>query len=635
MESTSRIQDLEKEIRDAKFIYYKKPEEVKLTDKEFDLKVKELEKLSPDSPVLKEIGAPPTYLVIKHYKKMYSLDNAMNWDETSKFLNRFDDQELFVASLKLDGASAELTYLNGNLASCSTRGDGLWGEACNHLSMIVPNKIDHNGIFCVYGEVVIPKFQFEKVQDIYSSPRNLAAGALMTKDNQNILVERGAKFVAYGSTEQADYFTSLAQLEIMKFNVVPAYLITKKELENVFLEMEEERDSRYETLGPSDGVVVRVDNLIISERYGYGEKAPKFAIAMKFETEEVEVIVKNIRWDVSKNGRMTPVIEFDSVRLEGADVTNCTIHNARMLIDHSVGIGGIVLITRSGGVIPKYLRTIKPSLDVQGPVPCPSCNSSPSWDENRTYLICNNSDCPAQLADQLESFFNKLDFKGFGEKSCEYFVKYGVTTPGKVFKLEVWDYASILGFSEWHAQDIYEKVQKLKKNMDYQKFIYALGIDMVGNRYSKKLIEKISSEQFKIFITFGEKSCESSYSRWYNGISSIFDGGITSQRITESIIKKRDWIQEILDSGVIFKEYKKTSNNSISFVITGTLSKPRKEFQDVIEKSGFEYQDSLTKGTMYLVSGENVGKNKLDKASKYGTKVISEDRFWEIINGGE
>jgi DNA ligase (NAD+) len=459
------IIDLEQAIRRASYLYYNEPENVVILDEQFDELVRELKERAPDSPVHNEIGATPIEGKVRHYKKMYSLDNAMNESEAHKFCNKVWHSDL-VVSQKMDGAGVELIYWDGALHMATTRGDGSWGDEIPHIIDIVPRQLngDPEKIVAVYGEVTINGPSFESLGNGYSSPRNLAAGSLMTKDNSMVLKERGAQFLAHGLSGPGDYGLKMARLEDLGFNTVP-YTVTKgwDGVQSAYYMLYKMRDEFYQKYGPSDGVVIRVDNREHADAMGYGNKAPKFAIAWKFPAEEKTVIVKNIRWDVSKNGRLTPVAEFDGVEIDGATITNCTLSNASIVRDKRIGVGCTMIIIRSGGVIPKFIRRLNGgySMDLNK-IECPSCGSIGVWDDNKTFLHCPNEACPAQAADFIVEFLDRLEYKGLGDKSAQKLVENGCKTPADVFRVGVGGIMDFLGFSKIHAIEVHQQLQDLK-----------------------------------------------------------------------------------------------------------------------------------------------------------------------------
>jgi len=534
-------------------------------------------------------------------------------------------------SQKMDGAGVELIYWDGTLHMATTRGDGSWGDEIPHIITIVPRQLDGGGygnIVAIYGEVVINGPAFDGLGNGYSSPRNLAAGSLMTKDNPNVLVDRGAQFLAHDMSGPGDYGLKMARLEDLGFNTVP-YTVTKgwAGIEAAYNTLYKMRDEFYQKYGPSDGIVIRLDSKEVSESWGWGDKYPKFAIAWKFPSEVKLVKINKIRWDVSKNGRLTPVAEFDGVFIDGATITNCTLSNASLVRDNRYGVDATIKIIRSGGVIPKVIGVEKiGKLTKLGEIKCPSCETLGMWDENNTFLHCPNDSCPAQAADFIVEFLDRLEYKGLGDKSAQKLVEWGCHTPADVFKIETTEIMDCLGFSRHHAVEVYEDLQRLKQ-VPYERFLHALNIDMLGRRYSKQFAEMVTSEDFKALVGFWKATNEII---GYSVFHKVF-GGITADRMWESFLNKVDFIQDLYDVGFEVQEKKKRNGGAMKFVITGTLSKPRKEYENMIEEAGHEYQGSLTKDTNFLVIGENTGKNKTAKAEKLGTKIITELGLTELL----
>jgi DNA ligase (NAD+) len=429
-----------------------------------------------------------------------------------------------------------------------------------------------------------------------------------------------------------DYGAKLARLEDLGFNTVP-YTVTKDWLgvQSAYYMLYKMRDEFYEEYGPSDGVVVRIDSREISESMGYGNKTPKFAIAWKFPHDEKLVKINKIRWDVSKNGRLTPVAEFDGVFIDGATIINCTLSNASLVRDNRYGVDAIIKIIRSGGVIPKVIGVEKlGQLTKLGEIKCPSCGTLGIWDENNTFLHCPNEACPAQAADFIVEFLDRLEYKGLGDKSAQKLVENGCKTPADVCSMGVGFIMDVLGFSRHHAIEVHQELQNLKQ-VPYERFLHALNIDMLGKRYSKQFAEVVTPLEFKALVGYHQK--ERGVFPPTNAFS--FFGGITGQRMFDSFLNKVDFIQDLYDIGFEVKDRKMNNVKALKFVITGTLSRLRKEYEQLIEEAGFEYQSSLTKDTNFLVIGENVGVNKTAKAEKLGTRIITEQGLVNLLEDKE
>jgi len=614
---------LERLIRHASWRYYNEPEkEPLMSDSKFDSLIFELKTLSPDSAVLKEIGASPQKNKFKHYHKMYSLDNGFNENDLEKWCNKFSN-EVFVGSLKLDGASAALIYDQGILVRCVTRGDGLYGDLSPQLESIVPKTIKYPGLLQINGEIVIDEENFKRYSDEYSNPRNLAAGSLMTKDNPGILKERGAKFYAYdviGLDFSERYSERLLILEEdFNFETMAYCKGNKNTMLTWYNQAINQRNIFNKDIGPSDGIVIRIDDIKRNNSLGYSEKYPKFAIAIKFPAESKIVKVLKIRWDISKNGVLTPVAEIEPVLLDGATISNVTLHNYRMMYDNLVGPGAEIEIIRSGGVIPKFIRTVKGTKPV-GLIDCPYCGEPVADDEVKLY--CFNKECLPRKVDFIVSFLEKLEYKGLAEKSIEKLLESGaINKLSDLFTLTWQGIGYHLSYYEEHAIDVYNSLQELKK-VPYERLLYALNWDMVGKSNARKIAQKISFS--KLLGLNSEKI--------FAVLVNIFGYGLTAQRIYDELEDIRVLIKELLNVDFEIIERKQVDNTKCyNIVITGTLSKPRKEIQDAINKSGHVAQGSITKDTDYLVVGENTGRNKLAKAEKYNVKQITEEELWKLL----
>lgn len=646
----------------------------KVSDAEYDSLYQELLKIEKEYPEIiskdspsKKIGsdAAKDFKKIIHTKKMLSLENAYNEDDISDFFLRVKKLSLeknlqFVLEPKFDGLSAALRYENGLLVSAATRGDGSVGEdVTENFKYIrgVPQKLTQEKIpafFEVRGEVVMLKKEFENLnkkreeagEKLFANPRNAASGSLRQLDPK-ITAERNLTFFAYYIVTDENLFKTqfecLEFLKLLKFNVAQQIKLCSSQEESY--EFYQSLNNQRSNLPfDIDGVVYKLNDLNLQKKLGAATKYPRHSIAYKFPAQEAQTKVLDIIVQVGRTGVVTPVAILKPITVGGVVVSRATLHNKEDLTKKDIRIGDTVVIFRAGDVIP---QVSKPILELRPenasqfifPSTCPSCGSKLFESEDRVAVKCLDMNCPAQLVEKLIHFVSKSAFniEGLGTQSIKYFFEHKIIkSPIDIFSLEDRNeelkLQNIEGFGDLSIENLFRSINN-SKNIDLDRFIYALGINQVGTSAAKLIASYLLT--YKNFLSHVlQKNI-----RVIEKINGI--GGSIIKEI-ENFFNDPNNLDILLKLGgdfekkgivnVISKEApKNTPLEGTIFVFTGTLENySRDEAKEMVEKLGAKCSNSVSKKTSYVVAGENGGQ-KLKNAQKLGVEILSEKKFEEII----
>jgi len=465
-------------------------------DEVYDKLYKEVEKYEKEHPedvvedsITKQVGAnvQSTFNKIKHITKMYSLPNAFSLEDVDRWLKNKDIDELIIEP-KYDGLSLNLVYENGELVRAETRGDGEVGEDVTSNAKVVNNvkhNIDYKGLLEVRGEVIMTKDVFKKFENLYSNPRNAAAGSLRQL-NYKITAERNLLFIPWDIGYSTEKFNTLEDklifLKQLGFTI-PKYSKVKpdlKEIEKVYESYLKDRDKI-----PMDGIVIKINDIETVKELGFNEKYPRWAIAYKFPYEEKTTTIKDIVFQIGRTGKITPVAILNPVKIDGTIISKVTLHNLQELKRLKINKGSKVSIIKSGGIIPKITNV----LDNREPIEinkCPFCNSELIEKGKNTY--CSNQNCKEILIQKIIHFIGKngLNLQGFGEKIIRKSVDQGMVSDiSDILKLKKDDLIKVT-----NSEKISEKLMKQLENVDsipcWRK-ITALGIEGIGKSLAKKL----------------------------------------------------------------------------------------------------------------------------------------------------
>jgi DNA ligase (NAD+) len=659
-EAASRAAFLRQEIDKHNRLYYVEARPV-ISDQQFDALLKELQDIearfpdlvTPDSPTQRVGGAPlEGFVQIRHTVPMMSLDNTYSEEEMTAFFARLQkglgrEKIDCVLEPKVDGVAISIRYENGLLKHGVTRGDGQTGDdVTNNLRTIksLPLRLpaDAPQNFEVRGEVFMPKAGFARLnqereeagEPTFANPRNSTAGTLKLLDPK-IVAKRPLDIVFYGLADasdmpvesQTDVHALLDRAGLRKADLI-WHASTAEELIAAIRDLDEKRRSLpYET----DGAVVKVNSFADQRELGFTSKAPRWAIAYKYQPEQAETRLLAVDIQVGRTGALTPVARLEPVFVSGSTVSNATLHNFEEIERKDIRIGDHVIIEKAGEIIPAVVsvKTEKRTGEekpVVAPLHCPVCGTSVHRDEEQVVIRCPNPHCPEVVKRRIEHFVSRgaMDISGLGESVVAQLVD---------LKL-VRDVADLYQLNELllarldrvgtKSIDNYLKAIEQSKAQPAWRLVFGLGILHVGAGGARKLLEH-----------FGSIDAVAAA-----GVEELVQCPDIGEVVAQSL---HEWFrdpvnQELLGrlkaGGLTFaqKEVTAASDNlaGTTWVITGTLSEDRETIADTIRSHGGKVSSSVSGKTTYLLAGSDAG-SKLDKATKLGVKVIAEPEFRAML----
>lgn len=599
-------------------------------------------KVLPDSPTRRVGGEPISgFEKHSHISRLYSLDKAASFSELDDFENRInkvdDRKKRYTVEYKFDGLTMCLTYKDGYFVSASTRGNGVIGEDVTQQVLTIktfPLSIGYKGVLEVKGEAVIRLSVLDEYNRTADEPlknaRNAVAGAIRNLDPK-ITEQRKPEIYFYDvnyigddvihSQQEAVAFLKKEGFKVFDFLKVCNSFEEVKEAINI---IEKERKN-IDVL--TDGAVIKVDDYALRAELGETEKFPRWAIAYKFEPEEITTVLQDVIWQVGRTGKLTPLALLKPVELCGVTVKRATLNNYGDVLKKGVMIPSRVLVRRSNEVIPEILgttETFHDSKPVEKPAVCPYCKTAVK--EVGANIFCPNDDCKPKVVQLLANFASKdaMNIEGFSEMTASLlYDSLNVRKFSDLYKLTNQVLLSLEGFKDKKSDNLIDSLEKSKK-CTLDSFIYALGIDGVGKKTSKDLAKRFKKLEAIISASKEELSAMSN-------IGDVLAENITSYFNDESNVKE---IEELLSLGVIpyFVQATGQAFAGEKVVLTGTLQKyKRSQAQKIIEDNGGEVMSSVSKLTTLVVAGEEAG-SKLDKAKKLGIKIIDEIGFENILN---
>ncbi|ADL13547.1 NAD-dependent DNA ligase LigA [Acetohalobium arabaticum] len=638
-----------------------------VSDKEYDQlydRLVELEeetgKVLSGSPT-QRVGAEPLdeFDSHQHLAPLWSLDKAQtggelrDWDERIRRLiadyNREHPENplpepLYTVEYKFDGLTINLTYEEGELVQAATRGTGEVGEAIleqvktiKTIPLQIPFK---SGKLEVQGEGIMRLSVLEEYNQQAETPlknaRNAAAGALRNLDPK-VTAERNldAFFYSIGYYEGIEFDTHLEILDFLRENrfMVNDYLKTFDEIEDVIEEMEtiEEKVDDLDYL--VDGMVIKVNDLRTQEVLGYTARAPRWAIAYKFAAKEVTTTLLDVKWQVGRTGKLTPVALLEPVDIEGATVSKATLNNWDDIQRKDVAKGCRVWLRRSNDVIPEIIgrvetEEIEEVEEIAKPEECPDCGSSLVQDG--VHLFCPNSlFCKPQLVARVAHFASRdaLEIETFSEKTAEkLYEELGLRDIADLYDIEYEELLELEGFGEQKAENLIDALEE-SKDVELSSFIYGLGVPNVGTRTAELLADKFKSLE-RLMEADKEELVE------INGIGEVVAEEIVDFFADENI---QGSIQRMLEAGVEpnYEAIEEVQEDSPfvdqTIVMTGSLpGLTRSEAKEKIKALGGKVTSSVSGNTDILIVGENPG-SKLDKARQLEIRIIEGEELIELL----
>lgn len=654
MDKLERIKQLIKDLNNASYAYYNQIPI--MPDYEWDKMYDELINLEEETGIV--LSNSPTHNVgysvadelkeVEHNHPMLSLDKTKSVDELIKFAG---SKPCFI-SVKCDGLSTSLHYIDGKLISAETRGDGIRGTDVlqNVLTMDnVPKEIPYKDELIIDGETIIDWNVFREINEKlpneqkYKHPRNLVSGSLQLLDSKEA-AKRKMRFIAWRvikGFEHKSPFEDLIEADENGFEIVPMWNYDQLEGANeVYLRemLEDLRNKADERNIPYDGAVMAIDDYSLAESMGRTEKFFRHSIAYKYTDQLFETTLTNIEWNTSKTGLINPVAIFEPVDLNGAVTTRATLHNITYIKDMMLGIGDRIRVYRSNMVIPKVHDSIDKSGNFDIPDKCPICKASTKIvkENDSEVLMCTNPDCKGKLLGKLTHAVSRdaLNIDNLSEATLEKLIKLGwVEAIKDIYHLSDYKNHMIVldGLGKRSVEKLLDSIEK-SRNTNLQRFLYSLSIPLLGKSASKDIAE-FCGNNFNSFVgalTEGGKDAFTSI----NGIGEALGKSIINywNKHNEEII---DLAQEFIFSKD--EKFEKVENDKINgkvFVVTGSVHHyaNRNELKADIEKNGGKVTGSVTSKTSYLINNDidsNSSKNK--KAKELNIPIISEEQFISML----
>lgn len=654
----NRMNELIEIINKAIYEYYVLDNPT-LTDQEYDDAYTELQRLEKEYPELKREDSPTnrvggeavdSFKKVNHKTPMLSFDDIFNEEEVEAFDERIRKQvpnACYTLEPKMDGLSGSLIYEKGVLVRAATRGDGVTGEDITlNVKTIksVPLRLTKDIDIEVRGEIYMSKASFEKLNKkneaegikLFANPRNAAAGSVRQLDSK-ITATRDLDYMAYFIPNPEDYNIK-TQKESIEFlhelgfatNIkLNGYGRNYKDIINYIEDLGKKRES---LLFPIDGVVLKVDSLEDEKVLGFTARVPRWGIAYKFPAVQVLTTLKEIKYTVGRTGKVTPNAIFDPVHVDGSLVSKATLHNYDYIVSKDIRVGDVISIRKAGDVIPEVVEVkldrrkddSKKTIMIDN---CPICGSKLVKKDANHY--CVNEHCDARHMESIEHYVSRdaMNIDGFGERIVEDFYNEGfVKSIVDLYHLEKYKFElmSMEGFGEKSITNLLDSIEASKSN-SLERLLFALGIRYVGKKTAK-------------ILAMHYKELDSLQTASYDELKDINDvGDIIAKSIVDyfSDEKNINIINALKELGIntkyLGKEINTDSNVSgKTFVITGTLSKPRDYYKEVLESLGAKVTESVTKKTDYVLLGENPG-SKYEKAKELGIAIISEKEYEELV----
>jgi DNA ligase (NAD+) len=662
-DAARRVQDLREEIRRHDRLYYAlaQPE---ISDQDYDRLYAELRALeaehpdlvTPDSPTQRVGGEPasdfPTFV---HRVPMLSLDNTYTEEELREFERRIfrlvGERALdYTAELKIDGLSMALHYEKGRLVRGVTRGDGVRGDDVTpNIKAIkavpltlagddVPDELE------VRGEVYLPRSRFEAInrereaaeEEPYANPRNVAAGTMKNLDPR-IVRDRGLLIYLYsiahleGPGGPRGQWEALERMAGWGLRTNPDSRLCHG-LDDVLRYIDDWRDRRDSLEYEIDGVVVKVDSFLLQRELGFTARFPRWAIAYKYPARQAATVVQDIRAQVGRTGKLTPVALLSPVALAGSTVSRATLHNEEEVARKDVRVGDTVLIEKGGEVIPKVVQVVEgkrpPGTEPwQPPTRCPVCGADLVKPEGEVDRRCPNSSCPAQVEERLKHFAGRaaLEIEGLGDVLVRQLVEKGLVRDfADLYRLDLETLVGLERMAEKSAGNLLAEIEK-SKGRELRRLLFGLGIRFVGERGAMLL-----ARHFRSLAALQAATVEE--------IDALYEiGPAVAQSVADWFADEsnRRLVERLREAGLKTEESAggpaSLTLQGRQFVLTGTLpGMSRDEAKSAIESRGGRVTSSVSKKTSYVVVGEDPG-SKADKARELGVACLDEAQFRALL----
>lgn len=642
----NRMKELIGILKEASRLYYQFSTSI-MTDYEYDKLYDELVILEKETNMV--LSNSPTINVeyeiskeleqVEHPVPMLSLAKTKDVEELKLFLG----QEEGVLSWKLDGLTIVLTYENGKLQSGVTRGTGIIGEVVTanvKKFKNIPLTIPYKGKLVLRGEAVIKYYDFKKMNEEmgddstqYKNPRNLCSGSVRQLDS-GITAERNVNCIIFSLISADDFISNLKTeqykwLEKQGFEVVEFLEVDKDKIEES-VKSYQNRISQYDI--PSDGLVLTYNDIEYSSSLGNTAKYPKHSLAFKWKDETMQTTLTSVDWKVSRTGLINPIAVFDTVLLEGTEVSRASLHNLSIIEGLKLGINDKILVYKANMIIPQVASNLTKSGNLIIPKECPVCHekSEVIISNNIKYLYCSNETCKAKLLKKLVLFVsrNAMNIDGLSDSILSKLMDEGlVRSYIDLYHLtnHKMTITNFEGFGEKSYNNLINSIENSRK-VKLANFIYALGIPEVGLSRAKLICNEYNNDIDKIRnLSFEELNC-------IDGVGEVIASEWRKAFDNEEFIKKLDILLKEISFVDVNGKNSKLENKT--FVITGSVNnfKNRDDLIDFIENNSGKVVSSISKNVDYLINNDvTSSSSKNIKAKELGIKIISENDLMDLL----
>lgn len=665
MNIVQRIQELSEQLNYHNHLYYVESKQ-EISDFEFDKLLEELQELekahpelaSPISPT-KRVGGDITkkFASVKHKYPMLSLSNSYSKEEIIDWANRsaklVEEAFEYVCELKYDGVAIGIQYVDGKLFRAVTRGDGTQGEdVTTNVKTIrsVPLQLrgDFPADFEIRGEIILPIASFEKIneqrrinfEEEYANPRNLASGTLKSLDSK-IVAERNLDTFLYGiyseNTSFSNHFDAVMKAKEWGFktpSVVDKYIFKTTSVEEIMNFIEYWDKQRNFLPFQIDGIVLKINNYSTQNKLGFTAKSPRWAIAYKFKAEQVSTVLESVDYQVGRTGAITPVANLKAVALGGTTVRRASLHNADQIEKLDLHIGDTVFVEKGGEIIPKIvgideIKRHENCRKILFITNCPECNSLLVRQDGEAQHYCpNEKSCPPQVKGRMEHFIARkaMNIDGLGAETIDLLYSKGlVKDVSDFYQLTFDQLVNLDRMGDKSANNLLLSIAA-SKQVTFERVLFALGIRFVGETVAKQLAKAFKNIEKLALAT-------------YDDLISVEEIGEKIALSIQHYFSDENHIQmieKLMKAGLQFQvEDIELASNLLegkSFVVSGVFARhSRDEIKKLIEMNGGKNVGSISAKTDYVLAGENMGPAKLDKATKLGVPIISEDDFEKMI----
>ena len=661
----NRIAELRSVLEEHNHRYYILSQPV-INDLEFDMLLKELEKLETENPDFFDPNSPSQrvgsdlnkeFKQVRHQYSMLSLSNSYSEEELRDFDQKIRKQTHqafeYVCELKYDGTSVSLQYKNGMLDRAITRGDGTFGDdvtANVRTIRSIPLKLKGDSYpaeFEIRGEILLPFSVFARINEEralegeppFANVRNAASGTLKSQKS-SVVAQRKLDAYFYnllGDTLPAE--THLGNLQAAKewgFKISPDTLICK-DMDEVIAFIHKWSLQRFELPVATDGIVIKVNSLKLQQYLGTTAKSPRWAIAYKYKAEQAASTLQSVSYQVGRTGAVTPVANLYPVQLAGTTVKRATLHNADIIKNLDLHVGDTVFVEKGGEIIPKIVGVDQTSRHPMAQVVefiknCPECGNALIRKEGEVAWYCPNEDgCPPQIKGKMEHFISRraMNIDGLGAETIDLLYNEGlIRNIADLYDLQKEQINRLERLGDKSADRILKSLSD-SRNVPFERVLFALGIRFVGETVAKILAHRLITmeniaaagvEELTAIDEIGGRIAQS---------IRLYFSNPQHMLLIERL--KEKGLQMKLNEAAIANRSQKLAG--LTIIISGTFEKnSRDDLKKMIEQNGGKNVSSISKNTSYMLAGSNIGPSKLEKARKLAIPIISEDEFQQLID---